>query len=140
LILRQIVYSPILIREDFENLNFFTCDLSIWVNLMVLCGAVVTGMAGAVFYIFQGYVDPASVFDIRWTIAIMLSTVWGGIRTEKGPIVGAAVVVFLHFLLLAKYPGISLLIQGVILTGIMLLAPHGMVGTLQQKWAFRSSI
>jgi branched-chain amino acid transport system permease protein len=96
-------------------------------------------MTGAVFYIFQGYVDPASVFDIRWTIAIMLSTVLGGIGTEKGPIVGAAVVVFLHFLL-AKYPGISLLIQGVILTGIMLLAPHGIVGTLQQKWAFRSSI
>jgi branched-chain amino acid transport system permease protein len=104
-----------------------------------ICGAVVTGMAGTIFYIFQGYVDPATAFDIRWTIAIMLSPVLGGIGMEKGPIVGAAVVVFLRFLL-AKYPGIGLLIKGIILTRIMLLAPHGIVGTLQPKWAFRSSI
>lgn len=95
-------------------------------------------MAGAIFYIFQGYVDPATSFDIRWTIAIMLSTVLRGIGTEKGPMVGTAV--FSLRCLLAKYPGIGLMIKGIILTRIILLAPHGIVGTLQLKWAFRSSI
>jgi branched-chain amino acid transport system permease protein len=98
---------------------------------------VVTGLAGAAFYIFQGYVDPENVYSIRWTIAIMLSTVLGGINTEEGPIVGAAIVVFLYFML-AKYAGVSLLIQGIILTGIMLLAPHGIMGALRRTRPYQT--
>jgi len=98
---------------------------------------VVTGLAGAAFYIFQGYVDPENTFSIRWTIAIMLSTILGGINTEEGPIVGAAIVVFIYFML-AKYAGVSLLIQGIILTGIMLLAPHGIVGALRQTRPYQT--
>ena len=91
---------------------------------------VVTGIAGAIFYIFQGYVEPENAFSIRWTIAIMLATVLGGVSTEEGPIVGTAIVVYLHFML-AKYAGISLLIQGLILVIIMLVAPQGILGLIR---------
>jgi len=102
-----------------------------------IIGAVVTGLAGAVFYIFQGYVDPASAFSIQWTIALMLATVLGGVGTEEGPIVGTAIVVILHFSL-AKYAGISLLIQGIILTAIMLLVPEGIIGALRKTRPYES--
>jgi branched-chain amino acid transport system permease protein len=59
--------------------------------------------------------------------------------TEEGPIVGTAVVVFLHFLL-ARYAGISLLIQGIILVGIMLLAPQGIMGFIRKTRTYRSMI
>jgi len=57
--------------------------------------------------------------------------------TEEGPIIGTAIVVFLHFLL-ARYAGISLLIQGIILVGIMLLAPQGIIGVLRKNQFYRS--
>jgi branched-chain amino acid transport system permease protein len=100
-------------------------------------GAFVTGIAGSIFYIYQGYIEPASAFNIRWTMIVMLATVIGGMGTEEGPIIGTAVVVFLHFLL-ARYAGISLLIQGTILVGIMLLAPQGIVGLLRHNRSYRS--
>jgi branched-chain amino acid transport system permease protein len=100
-------------------------------------GAFVTGMAGGIFYIYQGYIEPASAFNIRWTMIVMLATVIGGMTTEEGPIVGTAVVVFLHFLL-ARYAGISLLIQGIILVGIMLLAPQGIMGFIRKTRTYRS--
>ena len=75
-----------------------------------IIAAFVTGIAGGIFYIYQGYIEPASAFNIRWTMIVMLATVIGGMSTEEGPIVGTAIVVFLHFLL-ARYAGISLLIQ-----------------------------
>ena len=100
-------------------------------------GAFVTGIAGAIFYIYQGYIEPSSAFNIRWTMILMLSTVIGGMSIEEGPIVGTIIVVFLHFLL-GRYAGISLLIQGAVLVGIMLLAPQGIMGFLRKTRAYHS--
>ena len=94
--------------------------------------AFVTGAAGAIFYIYQGYIAPAGAFNIRWLMTCLLATVIGGIRTEEGPIVGTIIAVFLHFLL-ARYGALSLLIQGVILVAIMLLVPGGIVGLVRRK-------
>ena len=100
-------------------------------------GAFMTGIAGAIFYIYQGYIEPSSAFSIQWTMTLILATVIGGISTEEGPIIGTVIVVMLHFLL-ARYTGISMLIQGGILVGIMLLAPQGIMGTLKQNRAYQS--
>jgi branched-chain amino acid transport system permease protein len=96
--------------------------------------AFVTGVAGAVFYLYQGYVEPGGAFSIQWTMIPILATVIGGIGTEVGPIIGTVVVVFLDFLL-ARYAGFSMLIQGAILVGIMLLAPQGVVEVARQFFA-----
>jgi branched-chain amino acid transport system permease protein len=94
----------------------------------------VTGVAGAVFYLYQGYIEPSGAFSIQWTMIPILATVIGGIGTEVGPIIGTVIVVFLDFLL-ARYAGFSMLIQGAILVGIMLLAPQGIVEISRQAWA-----
>ena len=99
--------------------------------------AVMTGLAGAIFYVYQGYIEPSSAFSIQWTMTLILATVIGGINTEEGPIVGTAVIVFLLFVL-AKYPGVSLLIQGAILVCLMLLAPQGIMGALRQNRVYQS--
>lgn len=93
--------------------------------------AFVTGLAGAAFYISQGYIEPTSAFSVNWTMTLMLATVIGGISIEHGPIVGSVVVVILHFLL-ARYSGFSMLIQGIILIFIMLVAPNGILGALRK--------
>ena len=101
-------------------------------------GSLVTGMAGAVFYVYQGYIEPTAAFGIRWTMILMLSCVIGGLGIEAGPMIGAAVVVFLHFYL-AKYTGINLLIQGILLVIVMLLVPHGIMGFVRsrQRYSFK---
>lgn len=102
-----------------------------------IIGALVTGIAGAIFYIYQAHIEPVGAFSIRWTMTLILATVIGGMRTEEGPLVGTAIVVLLHFLL-ASYTGMSLLIQGVILICVMLVAPQGITGFLRQIGAYRS--
>ncbi len=92
-----------------------------------IIAALVMGVAGAIFYVNQGYIEPNSGFNISWLMIALLATVIGGIGTEWGPFVGAIVVVILRFQL-ARFAGISLLIQGLILLVIMLAAPQGIVG------------
>jgi len=115
-----------------SGINVFRLKLSSFV-----IAAFVTGLAGTTFYIYQGFIEPNSAFSIRWLVTIMLATVIGGEGTEEGPIVGTIIVVLLHFLL-ARYAEISLIIQGVILVGIMLLAPQGIIGSLRKTRAYRS--
>jgi branched-chain amino acid transport system permease protein len=98
--------------------------------------AVVTGLAGGVYYLYQGYIEPSATFNVRWTMTLLLATVIGGIRSEEGPLIGTIVVVFLYFLL-ARYAGYSLLIQGIILIGIMLASPQGIVGIFRRSRYYR---
>ncbi|MGA3127375.1 MAG: branched-chain amino acid ABC transporter permease [Candidatus Korobacteraceae bacterium] len=96
--------------------------------------ATVTGLAGGIYFLNMGYIEPSATFNVKWTMAILLATVIGGIRTEEGPFFGSLVTVFLYFLL-ARYSGYSLLIQGIILIVIMLLSPQGIVGMLRKlRW------
>lgn len=101
-----------------------------------IISAFVTGLAGSVFYVYQQFIEPATAFNIKWTMIVILATVIGGMGIEEGPFVGTIIVVFLHFLL-AKYAGVSLLIQGAILVIIMLIAPQGIMGYLRGTRAYR---
>ena len=104
-----------------------------------IISAAITGLAGAIFYLNQGYIEPSATFNVRWTMTLLLATVIGGMRTEEGPILGTIVVVVLYFLL-ARYAGYSFLIQGAILVGLMLLSPQGIVGVLRYNRFYRSLI
>lgn len=95
-----------------------------------IIAAFVMGLAGAVFHVQKGSIEPISAFSISWLMLVLLPTVIGGIGIEIGPAVGAMVFVALRFQL-ARYGGWSLLIQGTILVLIMLVAPQGIVGLIR---------
>ena len=115
-----------------SGVNVFRLKLTSFV-----VSAFVTGLAGGIFYIYQGYIEPTSGFNISWTMTLLLAVAIGGMGVEEGPIVGTAIVVILHFML-AKYAGISLLIQGVILVIIMLTVPEGIMGFVRRKRIYSS--
>ena len=102
-------------------------------------GAIITGLTGSVYYIYQGFIEPTRTFNVSWTMAILLATVIGGIRTKGGAILGTMVYVFLYFAL-ARYGGYSLLIQGVILIVIILISPQGLLGVLNRFSFYRSFV
>jgi ABC-type branched-subunit amino acid transport system permease subunit len=65
-----------------------------------------------------------------------MATVIGGEGLEEGPIIGAAIVTFLRFLL-ADYGAWSLFIQGIILLVVVVVMPQGIAGLLRQVGAYR---
>lgn len=95
-----------------------------------IIAAFVIGFAGALFYAYQGYIEPNTAFSINWLMTVLLATVMGGIGLEWGPFIGTIIVVILQFQL-ARYAGISLFIQGVILVFLMLVAPQGVLGFIR---------
>jgi branched-chain amino acid transport system permease protein len=97
-----------------------------------IIAAFIMGLAGALFYAYQGYIEPNTAFNINWLMIVLLATVMGGIGLEWGPFIGTIIVVILQFQL-ARYAGISLLIQGIMLVIIMVVAPQGILGFIRDQ-------
>ncbi|MEM2704498.1 MAG: branched-chain amino acid ABC transporter permease [Candidatus Bathyarchaeia archaeon] len=86
-----------------------------------------TGLAGATFYLYQGYIEPQSGFGIAWTLIPLMATIIGGLRSIEGPVVGAIIVTILY-LQLVRFMGLSLIVQGIIVLIIVFVAPRGLKG------------
>ncbi|MBW1997719.1 MAG: branched-chain amino acid ABC transporter permease [Deltaproteobacteria bacterium] len=101
-----------------------------------LVAAFITGTTAGVLYVFQIFIQPYKAFAIDWTVILVFIVIIGGIGTLEGPIVGAFVYVLLSQWL-AEYGHISLLLLGMIAITIILAAPRGIMGTLQEKTGFQ---
>ncbi len=100
-----------------------------------LISAFVTGMIAGIFYVFQIFIQPYKAFAIDWTIKLVFIVIIGGIGTIEGPIVGALLYVLLSQSL-AEYSSMSMLFMGAIAIAVILVAPKGIMGTLQEKLGF----
>jgi len=114
-----------------SGVNIFRLKLSSF-----LIAAFIMGLAGAAYFIFSPRINPVGGFNISWLLLPLMATVIGGEGVEEGPIIGAAVVTFLRFLL-ADYGAWSLLIQGIILVVVVVVMPQGIAGLLRQVGAYR---
>jgi branched-chain amino acid transport system permease protein len=94
--------------------------------------AALAGIAGAFFAVQKTVVTPDD-FTADFSIFFLLTVVLGGLGTLWGPVIGA-LVFFLIPELLADMQSWRMLIYGCMLLGLMLFAPHGLYGTLQQAW------
>lgn len=100
-----------------------------------LIGAFVTGVAAGILYTFQVFIKPVDAFAINWTVKLVFIVIIGGIGTIEGPILGSLIFVFLSQSL-AEYLSVGMLILGVIAIVVILVAPKGIMGSLQEKLGF----
>jgi branched-chain amino acid transport system permease protein len=100
-----------------------------------LVSALITGLAGGIFYIFLVFIQHQEAFSIGWSVKFIFIAIIGGIGTIEGPILGTFIFVLLSQWL-AEYFSVSMIILGVIAIAVILLAPKGIMGTLQEKTGF----
>ncbi|MCL6479473.1 MAG: branched-chain amino acid ABC transporter permease [Peptococcaceae bacterium] len=100
-----------------------------------LISAFVTGITGGAMYLYVAYIQPFAAFGIEWTVSMVFMAIIGGIGTIEGPVLGAIIYVILKQFLY-DYPGISMIILGVIAVAIILVAPKGIMGTIHDRTGF----
>ena len=100
-----------------------------------IVAAFFTGATSGVFYVFQIFIQPYTAFSIDWTVKLVFIVIIGGIGTIEGPIAGTFIYVLLSQWL-AEYGSVSMLILGIIAIIVILIAPKGIMGTLQEKTGF----
>jgi len=90
-----------------------------------------TGIGGALFAQYVGYIDPDSTMSAQLSILIALPAVVGGVGTLWGPLVGAAVLTPLSELtrsfLGGSGSGVDLMLYGALIVAVALARPEGLV-------------
>lgn len=86
------------------------------------------GLAGGLQAHFANFVSPDQ-FNLHFSVLILTAAVFGGLAKVYGPIVGAFVLAFLDEALVA-YPGVNILVYGLVLVVAMLVMPNGLAGLM----------
>lgn len=90
-----------------------------------------TGIGGAIYAQYVGYIDPDSILAGHQSILIALPAVLGGVGTLWGPLVGAAVLIPMSELtrsyLGGSGQGVDLMIYGGLIVLVSLARPAGLV-------------
>jgi branched-chain amino acid transport system permease protein len=137
LVVRRIVNSPtghvfVALRENENRARMIGYNPAVYRTLAFVIAAVVAGLAGAMFALWNMGATPSMTGAIT-TINALIMTILGGIGTLTGPMLGAAVMqVFGQFFYEwfgARWP----LVFGLIFIALVLFLPYGIVGTWRMR-------
>ena len=90
-----------------------------------------TGVGGAIYAQYVGYIDPDSILAGSFSILIALPAVLGGVGTLWGPLIGSAVLIPVSEVsrsyLGSSGSGVDLMIYGGLIMAVSLARPAGLV-------------
>jgi branched-chain amino acid transport system permease protein len=133
-----IVHSPFgkalqAIRDNETRARFLGIRIRRYRWLAFLLSGSFTGLAGILWVPLNGLVTPDILY---WPFSgeIVFMTVLGGFRTFTGPLIGAVVFNYLKVYAVASTAYWQLLL-GMVLLGLVLALPTGIVGTLSRLFS-----
>jgi branched-chain amino acid transport system permease protein len=92
---------------------------------------MLAGLAGSVYAFQQVTIFPERLFDVNFTVLMVIMVVIGGSGTVIGPVLGAVGLQLLSEYLRVHYPDIHNLILGAIIVVAVILLPEGLVSFVQ---------
>jgi len=92
--------------------------------------------AGAPMPMYLSFIEPASTFNLSYTIGALGSAIIGGMSHWMGPIIGALLLGSLQQIVTVTVSGeVNVLIVGVLLVLFVVLAPEGILGLVKKAMA-----
>src|SRR5438309_448255 len=106
-----------------------------------MLSAGLTSVAGALYAMMFGFVDPESGLGILISVKMLITAALGGAGLLFGPLVGAAILVPLeeisNNLLGGKGAGLTFVVYGAIIVIIARFQPGGILALINRLWAKR---
>ncbi len=121
------------IRENETRIALLGFDVRARKTLLFAIGAAIAGFAGALFANWGEIVTP-NLFSLGQSAEIIVWCIVGGLGTRLGPILGAAGLAYLKFLLGQQTLVDNAVVTGLILVLFVLFLPGGLVPAVAKVW------
>ncbi|MCR8828227.1 branched-chain amino acid ABC transporter permease [Pseudosulfitobacter koreensis] len=121
------------IRENEVRMALLGYDVAARKTVLFTIGAAIAGLSGALFANWSEIVTP-SLFSLSQSAEIIIWCIVGGLGTRLGPILGAAGLAYLKFMLGQQSMIDNTLITGLILVLFVLFLPRGLVPAVATLW------
>ena len=150
------------IREDQDAAHSLGINLTAYKNVALSLSAVFTSLAGSLYGLYVGFIDPGTVLGLDLSVQIVMTVIIGGIGTIFGPVIGALVLVpfsealrsnmiaqalidsglvkedsGLGFFLKEQLSHAHVLIYGILLVIVIMYMPDGVMGFIKKLAAKR---
>jgi len=120
--------SLLAVREDELAAAAVGVHVALVKSLSFMMSGAIAGLAGALLPLFVGLVTP-DAFSINQSLLILTQVLIGGIDRIRGAIVGTVLLLVVGELL-RDFAEFQLLIYGLVMLGVILFFPRGLVGEL----------
>ncbi len=121
----------IAIRENERRTRFMgiNVNLHIWMSWVISCTFM--ALAGSMYALLNNFVDPRALF---WTQSgtFVIMCVMGGMRSFWGPLLGAAIFVWLQDYLSSMTENWQSFV-GLVFVAVVLFFPRGVLGIIRRK-------
>jgi ABC-type branched-subunit amino acid transport system ATPase component/ABC-type branched-subunit amino acid transport system permease subunit len=108
-----------------------------WKLKAITLSGAIAGTVGAFYAVVLLVVTPVSVFGMLVSAQALVVTMFGGVGTVWGAVIGSAILIpvaeILHSELGSKLPGIQGVIYGAAVVTIILVAPEGLYWKVRDK-------
>ncbi|MBW1645062.1 MAG: branched-chain amino acid ABC transporter permease [Deltaproteobacteria bacterium] len=130
-------YYFVSIREDQDAAESMGINTNRYKNIALLVSAFFTGLAGAFYMNYMGFIDPDVVFSLHYiSIMAILVGIVGGVATIMGPAVGAVVMVGLQETFRSSFFGLApqwvseghAIVFGLLVIFVIMFMANGIVG------------
>jgi len=124
-------YYFVAIREDQDAAESMGIDTTLYKTIALCLSGTLTGVAGAFYMSYMGYIDPTVVFPLYdISIVTVMVVMVGGVATYWGPAIGALIMVFLAEVIrsMPKIGAAHQTLFGVLLILIIIFLPNGIGG------------
>ncbi|MGZ4777680.1 MAG: branched-chain amino acid ABC transporter permease, partial [Thermoanaerobaculia bacterium] len=81
------------IREDQDAAHSLGINPTVYKNTALAVSAIFTALAGGLYGVYVGFIDPSTVLGLDKSIQIVMVCIIGGVGTIYGPVVGAVLLV-----------------------------------------------
>ncbi len=95
--------------------------------------ALLTGFAGGIYAYWNGYIEPAHVFDIVTSVELFIMVLLGGAGTVLGPVVGAAGLELVSEFLWSRLGALHLAVLGLVILLVGLWIPGGLLSAQRRR-------
>lgn len=120
----------IAIREDDGLAETLGIDVTRQKMLAFFIGSMFASIGGALYAPYVGFISPRS-FDVLVSLNVWLMVAFGGRGTIWGPVLGAILLAPVPFLL-QDYYTIKDVVYGLLIIGVIVMLPGGIVGGLRR--------
>jgi branched-chain amino acid transport system permease protein len=117
----------IAIREDEDAAAVMGVNTTLYKIAALLLSAFFSAVAGGIYAYYITFIDPASAFDPKLNVQMVIMTVFGGPGTVLGPVLGAFILFAIYQTLASSISTAAALFFGIVIILAVIFMPKGLI-------------
>lgn len=115
------------IKQNEDAANMIGINTTIFKTIAFTLSSVFVGCAGAFYASWVNYIDPEDVFEVLISVKPIVMVLLGGAGTLIGPVIGAAIFLFLEELVWRNFLTFHAGVLGLVVIFLVLFLPTGLL-------------